>query len=47
MKPRPLKFLSLAIRQPRDMVDYCRHFAFVILNEAQLRTIELKEETRL
>ena len=40
------EFLSLAIRQPRHMVDYSRHFSFVILNEGQLRAIELDEEIR-
>jgi len=38
------KFLSFAIRQPREMVDYRRHFAFIILNEGQLRVIDFEEE---
>ena len=28
------------------MVDYSRHFSFVILDEGQLRTIDLEEEIR-
>jgi len=38
------KFLSFAIRQPRHLVDYRRHFAFIILNECQLRGIDFDEE---
>ena len=38
------KFLSLAIRQPRHMVDYRHHFAFIILNECHLRAIDFEEE---
>jgi hypothetical protein len=32
------------MRQPRHMVDYRRHFAFVVLNEFQLRAIDFEEE---
>jgi hypothetical protein len=38
------KFLPLAIRQPRHMVDYRHHFAFIILNECHLRAIDFEEE---
>ena len=33
------KFLSFDIRYPFYIVDYSRHFSFVILDEGQLRTI--------
>ena len=38
------KFLSLAVRQPRDTVDDRCHFSLVILEEGQLRAIDLEEE---
>ena len=38
------KFLPFAIRQPRHLVDYRRHFAFIILNECHLRAIDCEEE---
>ena len=39
-------FLSLAIRHPRCMVNNRRHLSFVILDEGQLRDIDLEEEIR-
>src|ERR1700690_1983905 len=41
-----VKLLSLAIRQPGDMVDYCRHFTQGILNKGQLRSLDFEEEIR-
>jgi hypothetical protein len=41
------EFLSHAIRQPLQMVDYSCHFSFVILDEGKLRIIKRGEEIGL
>ena len=41
------EFFAHTVRQPRDMTNHGRHFAFVILNEVQLHTNNRQREEKI